>query len=565
NVRPKTVPKKEGELDPKFWEILLSTDKKDYERICSEYGVTDFRWMLKKLNEIKRQREEQQAEFVKSISNLKHIEIKPSCTALFEVDLDLVDPSSRIFIYKDGEMIEYSKDMKMKHSLKQMGNKFVFTIKDLLHDDAGLYQLDVENVTMFSTEFKIPKVEFLVKIQEVKAMEREDAVFECVLSNPFSKILWVGKNVLLEQGEKYDITVSEDKLIHRLMVKDCMLVDKGIYAAVAGIRSCNAWLIVEADSDPNLHGKKKVRKTTQAGGSGLDLAKIVSQQQSKLQKEKEEMISDIKTTMPEKDSAASEDSNTPISASGSGTGSVSEGGSAFECSSGLGSSASQDIGRTGAPVEETRSDLVKSGDNANLTSATRNAKSLASSKESCQNDCLTSQLPENAAHGKPPTFVTRHSVDRMNGSGSNDSEKHLEVPSCKNASTPILTNQSDKDTNSDEKRFAANISNSQATITAGDVPQFDSDELHKFSKPVVVKAGQNATFKMTFPPQDSLEIKWFKDGSKLMDGGGVKVVKETNNSRLQIKDCLQSDAGEIKIQLKNLSGTAEAISRLIVL
>lgn len=107
--------------------------------------------------------------------------------------------------------------------------------------------------------------------------------------------------------------------------------------------------------------------------------------------------------------------------------------------------------------------------------------------------------------------------------------------------------------------------NNKDSINVSDVPQFDSDELHKFSKPVVVKAGQNATFKMTFPPQDSLEIKWFKDGSKLMDGGGVKVVKETNNSRLQIKDCLQSDAGEIKIQLKNLSGTAEAISRLIVL
>lgn len=91
----------------------------------------------------------------------------------------------------------------------------------------------------------VPKMEFLVKIQEVKAMEREDAMFECVLSNSFSKILWVGKNVPLEQGEKYDITVSEDKLIHRLVVKDCMLVDKGIYAAVAGIKSCNAWLIVE--------------------------------------------------------------------------------------------------------------------------------------------------------------------------------------------------------------------------------------------------------------------------------------------------------------------------------
>lgn len=81
----------------------------------------------------------------------------------------------------------------------------------------------------------------------------------------------------------------------------------------------------------------------------------------------------------------------------------------------------------------------------------------------------------------------------------------------------------------------------------------------------MVKAGQNATFKMMFPPQDSLEIKWFKEGSELIDGDGVKVVKDSNYSRLQIKNCLQSDAGEIKIQLKNLYGAVEALSRLIVL
>lgn len=54
--------RKDGELDPKFWELLLSADKKDYERICAEYGVTDFRCMLKKLNEMKKEREEEQAE-----------------------------------------------------------------------------------------------------------------------------------------------------------------------------------------------------------------------------------------------------------------------------------------------------------------------------------------------------------------------------------------------------------------------------------------------------------------------------------------------------------------------
>lgn len=62
-IRPKSEQpqRKEGEIDPKFWELLLSADKKDYESICAEFGVTDFRWMLKKLNEMKKEREEEQA------------------------------------------------------------------------------------------------------------------------------------------------------------------------------------------------------------------------------------------------------------------------------------------------------------------------------------------------------------------------------------------------------------------------------------------------------------------------------------------------------------------------
>uniref|UniRef100_A0A8D0AKU0 Immunoglobulin like and fibronectin type III domain containing 1, tandem duplicate 4 n=1 Tax=Sander lucioperca TaxID=283035 RepID=A0A8D0AKU0_SANLU len=276
--------RKEGEIDPKFWELLLSADKKDYERICTEFGVTDFRWMLKKLNEMKKEREEEQAQFIKNLSNLKPIEVKADGTASFEIEMDLIEPSSSIFIYKDGVMVPYTKELgeKMKHSLNRVGKKYIFSLKDLMPDDAGLYQLDVEDVNIFSTEFKnnvfdtqhkivlIKKIFFIMIIHEVKAVEREDAVFECVLSNPFSKILWFGKNLPLEQNDKYDIEVSEDKLIHRLVVKDCMIVDKGIYSCCAGIKSCNAWLVVEADKDAG-KGKKSVRKTTRAGGSGMDL------------------------------------------------------------------------------------------------------------------------------------------------------------------------------------------------------------------------------------------------------------------------------------------------------
>lgn len=48
------------EIDDKFWDLLMSADKKDYESICAQYGVTDFRGMLKKLNEKKIEREIEQ-------------------------------------------------------------------------------------------------------------------------------------------------------------------------------------------------------------------------------------------------------------------------------------------------------------------------------------------------------------------------------------------------------------------------------------------------------------------------------------------------------------------------
>lgn len=70
--------KKDGEVDEKFWELLLSADKKDYESICAEYGVTDFRWMLRKLNEKKREIEEQQSQVRSTESTVNDIPLKYS-------------------------------------------------------------------------------------------------------------------------------------------------------------------------------------------------------------------------------------------------------------------------------------------------------------------------------------------------------------------------------------------------------------------------------------------------------------------------------------------------------
>uniref|UniRef100_A0A8C5HMQ0 Ig-like domain-containing protein n=1 Tax=Gouania willdenowi TaxID=441366 RepID=A0A8C5HMQ0_GOUWI len=245
------------EIGETFWELLLSADKKDYEKICAQYGVTDFRGMLKTLNQKKVDREQEQEKVVEKLCNLKPIKMKPEGDAEFELEMSLKDPTCKIFLFKDGVMIPFDVDTEVKHGLKQVGKKFVFSINGVNPEDAGLYQVEVNGVKIFSTDLKLPAVDFLVKIQDVKAEEREDAVFECVVSQPLKKVDWMGKNVTLEQGEKFDILVSEDMLIHTLVVKDCMPLDKGIYAAVAGLKSCSAWLIVEVDKDPKTKGKKK--------------------------------------------------------------------------------------------------------------------------------------------------------------------------------------------------------------------------------------------------------------------------------------------------------------------
>uniref|UniRef100_A0A671PGB8 Immunoglobulin-like and fibronectin type III domain-containing protein 1 n=1 Tax=Sinocyclocheilus anshuiensis TaxID=1608454 RepID=A0A671PGB8_9TELE len=258
----KAEEKKEGDIDDSVWELLLSAEKKDYEQICIEYSITDFRGMLKKLAKMKKEKEEEQAQFIQHLSNLKPIEVKSEDAATFELEMELKDPNSRIFLYKDGIMIPFSKDIEgeIKHSLKQVGKKYIFTVKSLNPEDAGIYQVDVEGVNIFSTDFKIPPVEFALKIKEVTAQEREDAIFECVLTQPVSKITWTLKNTPLSNDEKYEITCSEDKLVHRLRIIDCMPLDAGIYAAIAGIKSSSAWLIVEADKDPATKGKKKAQK-----------------------------------------------------------------------------------------------------------------------------------------------------------------------------------------------------------------------------------------------------------------------------------------------------------------
>uniref|UniRef100_A0A8B9HME6 Immunoglobulin like and fibronectin type III domain containing 1, tandem duplicate 2 n=1 Tax=Astyanax mexicanus TaxID=7994 RepID=A0A8B9HME6_ASTMX len=458
STKRKEKPKKEGEVDPKFWEVMLSAQKKDYERICREFGVFDYRWMLKKLNQMKKELEEEQTK----------IEVRTSGNAEFELDMKLKDPNSKIFLYKDGEMLDYGDgaDDSSKHNMTKVGDKYKFSINNVGPDDAGLYQVDVEDTNMFSTGLEIPDVEFNGMLKDAKAVEGEDASFECVLSGPVSKITWYANDVSVEHGDKYDIIVSEDMLTHRLVVKNCKPEDKGVYAAIAGVKLSKASLSVK--------GKAKLKPSSTKNHT---LGKVHPKQSPR--------IMFFFFFCPE-------------------AGVYFVGG-----------------------LSDTTANV---GESAELSCKLSNK------------DCVGNWFKD----GKK--------LDSQNG-----------INIVKDGATHKLIIEKCEEENSGTYKFEADGRKSEATLSVEDPPKINADDLGKFSEPVVVKAGENAAFKLPFCGKEPIKIQWFKDDEELLQGPNVKIESSSTHSRLRLTKCQRKNTGEIKIKIKNQFATIEATSKLIVL
>uniref|UniRef100_A0A3Q3KYR1 Immunoglobulin-like and fibronectin type III domain-containing protein 1 n=1 Tax=Mastacembelus armatus TaxID=205130 RepID=A0A3Q3KYR1_9TELE len=433
-------PKKEGEIDPKLWELLLCAPKKDYEKICLDFGVTDFRWMLKRLNQMKKEREEEQAKVVEKLDNVKQIEVKPNGKAEFGFNMTLWDPNSAINLYKDGTMVLYDDDENSKHSLKKTGTEYVFSIKDPQPEDAGFYQVDVEEANVLTTDFQVPDVEFIAKIKDVKAVESEDAIFQCVLSIPLNRITWSKQNSSLEHGEKYEITVSEDKLIHTLRVKDCKITDNGAYYAIAGITSSSASLTVKVLTNFTFFFT------------------------------------------------------------------VSDQGVQFVCG-----------------LSDT---IANIGEHAELSCKLSNETSEGRWYKNGKLDGVTI-IKDGACH-------------------------RLIIDCCKMDDAAVY-------------RFEAEGRKSEAILNIQDPPKIDSDSVGKFTQPVIIKAGENAKWKLPFSGGAPMNIQWYKDDDELLPALNVKMKTSASESQLLLTKCQRKDSGEVRIKIKNEFGTTEAISKLIVL
>uniref|UniRef100_A0A663LPU3 Immunoglobulin superfamily member 22 n=1 Tax=Athene cunicularia TaxID=194338 RepID=A0A663LPU3_ATHCN len=244
------VPKPKPLDKETVWQLLLHADRRDYEKICMKYGIVDFRGMLRKLQELRKNTESEQGEV--NITNFEHIKVNKEGKATFSLTMDLKNSNSKVYLLKDGEKLRYGTgDEYRKHCLRQIGKRYHFIVNDVQPEDAGLYQVRVEDIPVFSTELdadSIP-VRFAQPLSDVRCPEEEDAVFECILRTPCYDAVWLHKTHLLEASEKHQISVTPDGLTHQLIIKNVVPSDNGMYTLDTGLCSSNAWLIVECNMD----------------------------------------------------------------------------------------------------------------------------------------------------------------------------------------------------------------------------------------------------------------------------------------------------------------------------
>nr|XP_014126385.1 immunoglobulin-like and fibronectin type III domain-containing protein 1 [Zonotrichia albicollis] len=248
-LRKRAAAPKPKPLDKEaVWQLLLNADRRDYEKICIKYGIADFRGMLRKLQEMRKETESEQDKLVHSLKNFEHIRVNKEGNATFSLEMELKNSNSNVYLLKDGERLRYGTgDEYRKHGLRRVGRRYCFTINDVQPEDAGVYQVRVEDVPVFSTELDAQAIpaRFRQPLSDVRCAEAGDAEFQCVLCTPCHQPLWLHKSRPLQASDKHQISVTPDGLSHKLTVRNVGPSDSGLYTLDAGQGSSSAWLLVE--------------------------------------------------------------------------------------------------------------------------------------------------------------------------------------------------------------------------------------------------------------------------------------------------------------------------------
>ncbi|XP_059934989.1 immunoglobulin-like and fibronectin type III domain-containing protein 1 [Mesoplodon densirostris] len=211
-----------------------------------------------------------------AISNPRHVEVNKEGITTFDLELDLKSSENKLYLYKDGEMAPYGFNNQTKHCLQHLGKHYQFQIRDLRPEDAGIYQVGVQDAKVSSTELEASAVltQVVVPLACAHCGEQGDVVLEGTLSGPCPGATWHCRHRPLRLSGRYEVFVSSDGLTHQLLARRACFSDMGLYSLGTKLHACSAWLVVEAGKDKShltasTDHQLQGRKAGKEGGSDV--------------------------------------------------------------------------------------------------------------------------------------------------------------------------------------------------------------------------------------------------------------------------------------------------------
>ncbi|XP_028440258.1 immunoglobulin superfamily member 22 isoform X1 [Perca flavescens] len=528
-LKKRSVEKREEKRPPteeEMLKILGGADKKDYERICAEHGFTDFRGILKKLKEMKKQVE---VEMVRVLKPLEDISATADTSIVFDTILELKDPNIRMQWFLGAELlrVHYSHG---KYEVKQMGTKHMLCISSVSLSDTGTYTLQVADKRLSARLTVIDEpLKFLSDFKPKKVTERQTATFEIRLSKKSdAPLIWKVRGKEVKRDEKFDVSLSEDGLTYTLKIKDVKVSDTGDYTINIGDLTATVPLFIERIPIKFTSHFKNVRV----------------QERGKTRLECETSSKDVHIRWL-KDGCDITASRRYIF--------MREG------------KRAEVIIEDCELTDEGEYSVICTQDNdANeyVTSAYLTVDERFASVKSSMSDAQ-------CATGSPAELCVVLDDEKVDGVWLKDGVEVSElrgVQVVKQGAVHKLIFSGVTDTHEGKYTFRAKGAESEAVLTIADPPEMDSSVLDLLgARPVTVKAGQTATIKIPFKGKPPPKITWYKDGVEVMEDERNKVERTADGTSLVLSRCVREDSGAIMLRLKSDCGTAVANLHLNVI
>ncbi|KAJ6665025.1 hypothetical protein lerEdw1_005256, partial [Lerista edwardsae] len=520
---PKKAEKKKiGEKE--MLEILSKVPKKDFEKVCMEYGFTDFRGLLKKLKEMKKK----EVEAVKVLKPLEDVSAKIDSTAIFDTILELRDANTKMTWLKDGEALRLQYCLG-KYELKQMGTKYMLYINNVTEKDQGTYSLIVCDKKLSANLHVIDEpLKFLADLKPLKVTERQTAVFEIRLSKKVPNFAWKFNGKDLKRDDKYEIITSEDGLTHTLKIKDVRPSDMGNISFEAGDLVTKTELSIERTPIKFVRNLKNVR-VKEKGKACLECELTSKDVKLKWLKNGKVIERSRKFTMTHEGKVAEliiDDAE-------------------------LGDSGDYMV------VATQENDPTEYYSNCTVVVEERFA-TIKSGLSDIQ-----------ASTGDPAELSVVLNDERVEGVWLKDGKEITDMTGIqivKQGAVHKLIIDKMGEGYEGKYTFKAKGVESEATVSIADPPFIDPSVLEALAAhPVTVKAGQTANIKVPFKAKPLPKVFWFKDGIEVTEEKRIEMDRTNDHALLTIKHCVREDSGAIMMKLKSDCGTATAHLHLNVI